>query len=389
MNALSSLVPPVTLSMDSQPRDEEIGAFIDGRAEATIFHTVTWCRAIERATAHRFHPIAARDATGAMIGYLPLHHVRSWLFGDALVSSGFAVEGGILADDDRVVNALAEAAVALAGRLKVRSIELRGGPVPTGWTVDETTNVGFTKPLLSGQDSTAAEPVAEQRQQQRRDIDDGLSFISGEDSPERQQMLLEIPRKQRAEVRKSLDLFGLSAAVGSGRVPRDVHYSVYAESVRNLGTPVFPRRLFNEVLNALGDDADTLTIFQDKQAISSVLTLYWRGTAMPYWGGGIFAARALRANERMYFELMDHARQRGMTHFDFGRSKAGSGPAAYKRNWGFEARPLRYAKWQAAGEPVRDTSAQSPRYAQMVALWQKLPLWLANRLGPIIARQLG
>ena len=120
-----------------------------------------------------------------------------------------------------------------------------------------------------------------------------------------------------------------------------------------------------------------------------MLSLYWQGKVMPYWGGGTTAARSLRANERMYFELMDHARARGMTRFDFGRSKTGTGPAAYKKNWGFEAQPLSYARWTADGTALRDTNPTSAKYRLMVDSWQRLPLWLANRLGPVISRQLG
>ncbi len=328
-------------------------AFIDDMVDATPFHTPRWCAAVERATGHRFHRLVARDAGGRIIGWLPLHHIRSRLFGDALVSSGFAVGGGILAEDQWVADSLAEAAVALAGSLGVGSIELRGGMTPSGWAVDETTNVGFARPLAASREAELAA----------------------------------IPRKHRAEVRKALDR---DFTVTTGRDPALMaqHYALYAESVRNLGTPVFPRALFREVAAAFGEHADALVIAHAGQGVSAVLSLYWRGTVMPYWGGGNAGARALRGNERLYFELMDHARARGMTSFDFGRSKAGSGPAAYKRNWGFEAAALRYASWSATGKP-RETSAQSPRYQQMIALWQRLPLWLANRMGPLIARQLG
>jgi hypothetical protein len=91
----------------------------------------------------------------------------------------------------------------------------------------------------------------------------------------------------------------------------------------------------------------------------------------------------------MYFALMDHARERGCKHFDFGRSKTGSGPAAYKKNWGFEGEPLSYARWAEAGEAVRDTNPTSGKYALMVKTWQRLPLPIANAIGPMIARQLG
>jgi hypothetical protein len=157
--------------------------------------------------------------------------------------------------------------------------------------------------------------------------------------------------------------------------------------VRNLGTPVFPRLLFEAALDAL--DADILTVSYRGRAVASVLSFYHAGTVLPYWGGGSLAARQLRANDRMYFELMRHARARGCTRFDFGRSKTGSGAYAFKKNWGFEPEPLGYANWTAPGADRRDADPTSSRHAARIALWRRLPLALANRLGPPIARGLG
>ena len=201
--------------------------------------------------------------------------------------------------------------------------------------------------------------------------------------------LLAIPRKQRAEVRKSLG-FDLTVETGNSMRDRDAHYAVYSTSVRNLGTPVFPRLLFDAMLDELGDEADILTIRHDGVAIASVLSLYWQGTVMPYWGGGTADARTWRANDLMYYALMLHARkEKGCTRFDFGRSKAGTGPAAFKRNWGFEPTPLSYAKLALDGGAPRDINPMSAKYRFQVAAWQKLPLWLANRIGPLISRGLG
>jgi lipid II:glycine glycyltransferase (peptidoglycan interpeptide bridge formation enzyme) len=116
-----------------------------------------------------------------------------------------------------------------------------------------------------------------------------------------------------------------------------------------------------------------------------VLSLYWRGTVYPYWGGGTHAARAARANELMYYELMRHAARRGCTRFDFGRSKVGTGAYAFKKNWGFAPSSLVYAHW---GES-REVNPLNPRYRLRIALWRRLPLWLANALGPTLARGLG
>lgn len=332
-------------------------AFVGAAPLATPFHSRAWCDAVTAATGHVCYPVAARADDGTLRAILPLHHIRSPLFGQALVASGFAVGGGICSIDPRADALLADAATTLAARLGVGAVELRGGSAPTapGWTTDDQTYAGFARDLAS---DDAAE-------------------------------LLAIPRKQRAEVRKALD-GSLTVTTGTGAGERADHYRVYATSVRNLGTPVFPRKLFDAVLDRFGPDgADILTVRQDGRALASVLSLYWRGTVMPYWGGGLAEARGTRANERMYYALMNHARARGCTRFDFGRSKVGTGPYAYKKNWGFAPEPLAYGRWTAPGEAPRDTNPASAKYRMQVDLWKRLPLWLANRVGPVIARGLG
>lgn len=329
-------------------------AYVAAHPDATPFHTRAWCEAITRATGHKHHLIAQRDAAGQIVGILPLHHVRSPLFGQALVASGFAVGGGLLADNADIAAVLADAAIDLAGSLGVPSIELRGGPLPGGWHVEADVYAGFARDLARDEEAE----------------------------------LLAIPRKQRAEVRKAL-AGGLTVTTGTDEAHRADHYRVYATSVRNLGTPVFPKSLFSHVLDAFGPDADILNVRNDREVVASVLSLYWRGTVMPYWGGGLAAARSLRANELMYFALMNHARSRGCTRFDFGRSKLGTGPYSYKKNWGFEPEALTYARWLAEGETPRDTNPTSAKYRLQVDLWKKLPLWAANRIGPLIARGLG
>ena len=200
--------------------------------------------------------------------------------------------------------------------------------------------------------------------------------------------MLAIPRKQRAEVRRSLT-FDLAVTVGTAKRDRDAHYAVYSESVRNLGTPVFPRGLFEAVLDGFGDDADILTVWDGGKPVSSVLSLYHDGAVMPYWGGGTWDARRLRANDRMYYELMLHARRKGCAAFDFGRSKTHSGAYDFKRNWGFEPVPLSYGVWTAPGAEKRDADPNSAAHARQIAIWRKLPLAVANLVGPFIARGLG
>lgn len=322
-----------------------IDAFVRARSDATPFHLTGWTRAVETGCRQRARYLVAERADGTLAGVLPLTEMRSALFGNSLVSAGFGVGGGVLGD---AVEELAAGAWALAERLGCPSVELRGGPGPAGWMLDDTTYLGFARPLAADDETELAA----------------------------------IPRKQRAEVRRAL-ANELEVVNGS---PAE-HHAIYAVSVRNLGTPVFPRALFRAVADEL--DTDVLTVRHRGRAVASVLSLYLNDTVYPYWGGGTAAARALRANDRMYFALMGHARARGCTRFDFGRSKAGTGPAAFKKNWGFEPRALIYARRAAAGEEPREINPLNPRYRRKIDAWKKLPLWVANRVGPFIARGLG
>lgn len=330
-----------------------IDAFVHGADGATPFHLPRWLKAVEAGCGQPAHILIA-EQDGLITGLLPLTEMHSSLFGRALTSSGFAVAGGILSDTEAATEALANASWSLAERLSCPEVELRGGALPEGWQIRQGVYANFSKTL-----ETDAET-----------------------------QLKSIKRRHRAEIRKSLKT-NLTFEVGTTEHDRERHYRLYATSVRNLGTPVFPKALFDAVLNAFGDDADIATVSHKGEPVSTVLTLYFNGRAMVYWGGGTFAARALRSNEYLYFSMMNHARERGCHIFDFGRSKVGTGPYSWKKNWGFEPEPLIYAGKTADGAEPRDINPNSPKFKLQVALWRKLPLPIANRIGPWIAKGLG
>jgi FemAB-related protein (PEP-CTERM system-associated) len=334
----------------AQAQADRIEAYV-AEMGGSLFQRPSWLNAVEAACGHKATGLIA-ERMGVIIGWLPLSEVHSHIFGRALVSSGFGVGGGVLSEDQAVAEALGLAASEMAIRSACASVELRGGVIPAGWDVTEESHANFIADLAEDDEA----------------------------------QLLAVPRKQRADVRKSLAA-DLEIGVGRSEADRAAHYSVYAESVRNLGTPVFPRGLFDAMLDAF-PDADILTVRHKGDAIASVLSFYHEGTVMPYWGGGLFAARGLKANERMYYELMLHARKRGMKKFDFGRSKTGSGPYRYKKNWGFEPEPMVYGSWSANPSAARNVDPTDSAYAKKIELWKKLPLGIANRIGPVIARGL-
>lgn len=326
-------------------------AFVAEAEGATFFHRAGWQRVIESAFGHRCHFLYAERA-GRIIGVLPLVHVRARLFGNSLISTGFTVGGGPVATDDEAYAALDARAQALADELDVDYLEYRGKtPRHPDWARNDGRYVNFSRPI----------------------------------GPDPERDMLAIPRKQRAMVRKGIKL-GLTSTVDDD-VDRLHH--VYAVSVRNLGTPVFGRTFFRAIRDTFGGDVDIVTVLNNGRVVASVMNFYFRDQVLPYYGGGTEEARALAANDFMYWEVMRRAVERGCRRFDFGRSKTGTGAFAFKKNWGFEPEPLVYEFKLRRIAALPEVNPLNPRYRLFIAAWKRMPLGLAKLIGPHIVRNLG
>ncbi len=335
----------------AQNSDESLwDDYVKQHPEATFFHLFAWKKALEMSFRHKNYYLYAVDGSN-IVGVLPLGHIKSLLFGNTLISTPFAVYGGILADNDEVKALLRKAACELAEKLKVDHLELRNLKRDNpDWPVKEL-YVYFKKELADNDDDN----------------------------------LKAIPRKQRAMVRK-----GIKAELNS-QINNDVDtfFQAYSESVRNLGTPVFPKKLFQSLLEVFDEQVDILTVTKDDTLVASVMNFYFRNDVLPYYGGGTSSARFLKGNDFMYWSLMQHAVKKGMKQFDYGRSKEGTGSYSFKKNWGFEAKPLYYEYYLVKAKEISEINPLNPKYQMFIKLWQKLPLKVSQILGPILARDLG
>ena len=328
-------------------------AFVDTCPEATFFHRAGWQTIMEQGFKHDSYFLYA-EQDGRIAGVLPLAHLRSRLFGSSLVSLPFCVYGGIAGGSAAVRQALDGAALALARRLGVGHLEYRWREVP-----ESADPSWLHKPLYATF---------------RRSL-----------LPDAEQNLLAIPRKQRAVVRKAI-AGGLHSAID---YDLNRFYPIYAASVHRLGTPVFARRHFALLRSVFGDACQILTVYHGQQAQASVLLFYFRDEVLPYYGGGSVLARSTGANDFMYWEAMRRACARGYRLFDFGRSKLGTGAYDFKKNWGFTPQPLPYAYQLVRAKALPEVNPLNPKYALFIRAWRRLPLPLANLLGPHIVRQLG
>jgi FemAB-related protein (PEP-CTERM system-associated) len=345
--------PKATVSVRPFRAGDELrwDEFVLARAGGTFFHLSGWKRVIERAFGHRtYYLIAERGQT--VTGVLPLTHVKSLLFGSSLISNAFSVRGGPIAADAETLCKLETEAVRLKDAIAVPVLELRDfSATRADWPSRKDLYVSF-----------------------RRSLD-----------PSVEHNMKSIPRKQRAMVRKGMaNKLRTEVDSGVGRF-----YRIYAESVHNLGTPVFAKSYFRILREEFPTCSDIVTITSEGQAVASVINFYFREEVLPFYGGGVRAARALAANDFMYWEVMRRACERGYRSFDFGRSKVGTGSYAFKRNWGFQPTPLVYQYCLSPGTSIPDLNPLNPKLEMFIAIWKRLPRAVATRLGPSIVRGIG
>ena len=344
--------------VEVKPLDERARAgwddYVASHPQATFFHRAGWAGVIERSFGLPTNYVYA-ERQGRICGVLPLAHVKSRLFSsNGLTSTPFCVYGGPVADDEPARRALDEHALGLRDRLGADFVEFREtARVRPDWSAKDDLYVTFTKQI-------APSPAAN---------------------------LLDVPEPQRQVIRRAVKDLKLRAELDDDL---DRHFHVYSTSLRDHGTPAFPRRYFQDLKATFGDDCEVLTVFDASgEPLSTVMSFIHRDTIAPYYAGGMAAGRETGAQSFMYWRLIGRAAERGLGRFDFGRSKRGTGSFDFKVNWGFTPTPLAYEFNLRPGQQIPDNNPNNPKYRLFIAAWQRLPVAVANAVGPHLVRSLG
>jgi FemAB-related protein (PEP-CTERM system-associated) len=184
-------------------------------------------------------------------------------------------------------------------------------------------------------------------------------------------------------IRKAQKL-GLRAVVDQCHL--DLFYEIFSHSYHHLGTPVFPKRLFQILSEEFGESCELTTIWHDNKAVAGVLTFRFRDWILPYYGGSYPDSRPLAANNFMYWAVMKRGIETGARFFDFGRSKAGTGAYAFKTQWNMRVRALPYQFFLVGRKSVPNFSPANSKFGFSISLWKTMPVALTRVLGPHVVR---
>lgn len=333
--------------------DSSLGAawdsFVFQESEGTLFHLTAWKRAIERAFGFQDRSLLV-EHSGRIRGVLPLYRISNWIQGPSLISTPFAVYGGICAIDDTSRLALRQAACRMADETAVNFLELREPHRQFG-------DAFLTKELyVTFEQQLGADP---------------------------EQLMRGFPKDTRYMIRKG-QKSGLTAVTDNNQL--ELFYDLYAESVRNLGTPVFSKRFFGILLDELKDAAEITVIRHGSKALAAVMSFFFRDTILPYYAGSAHEGRQFAVNNFMYWHLLCRACEKGLRTFDFGRSKLGTGSYLFKTQWNMRERLLPYQYYLVKQKSLPNFSPVNPKFKLATDLWKKVPLPLTKTIGPSLVR---
>jgi FemAB-related protein (PEP-CTERM system-associated) len=327
---------------------DEWDSFVREQPAATHCHLHGWRTVLERVFGHQCVYLAARDASGALQGVLPLVRVRSVVFGHYLVSVPFLNYGGPVGTDE-AVRALAIEASHLATRDRVKLLELRSrGPLPLGL------------------------PVSHRK----------ITVVL--DLPETPELLMKrFDAKLRSQVRRP-QKEGVTVAFGPER--RADFFRVFAHHMRDLGTPTQPLALFDAIADVFADDVWFGVAYLNGEPIAGGCGFRFRGEFEMTWASALRAFNRVSPNMLLYWACMERSIREGLTTFNFGRCSPGGGTHRFKQQWGARDEPLWWYTQAAAGGRASTPTPDDAAFSWGPRAWQRLPLPLATALGPWIVR---
>lgn len=335
--------------VDTLPGDWN--SYVERNPAASIYHRAEWRALIKQAFGHEGRYFIARDNNHCVVGILPLIHLKSRLFGNFLVSMPYFNYGGAVADHPSIELALMKAANAHATTLGAGHIEYRDNIPRDGWPVRDE-KVNMILPLAGSENELWERFTPKLRAQIRR--------------PQR-----EDPR-----------------VLSGGKEYLDDFYSVFVRNMRDLGTPVYDRNFFSNIIETFPEACRIMVVRLGNRPVAAGFLIRYRDTLEIPWASTIREVNRLSINMLLYWEVLKYALLVGVRYFDFGRSSRDSGTFRFKQQWGARPVQLHWHYWLNDNSELPAINPDNPRYALAINIWKHLPLIVTRYIGPHIVKNI-
>jgi len=327
-------------------------AFVASHQDSTNYHQFGWRKIVENSFGHRTYYLTARNTENDICGILPLVHMKSRLFGSFLVSLPFFNYGGLLFTESNAGEALLNNAGTVLNEVCADYMELRHMYTRQHGLATKQHKVTMILDLESDDETQWKAFDAKVRNQVRKAEKSGLTSITGH-----------------------LELL-------------DGFYEVFCRNMRDLGTPVYGKVFFRNILETFPDTTRIISVVLKGKTVASGIMTWFKDTLEVPWASSISDYREMCPNNQLYWEAIRFAIRNGARKFDFGRSTPGEGTFRFKKQWGAEPVPLYWQYLLRDGDHLPELNPKNPKYELAIKVWQRLPLSVTNILGPWLVKDI-
>jgi len=339
-------------AVDSSKILSQWDQYVESHEEGCIYHLTAWQSIIKKQFGHESTYIYSTNDNGDLNGILPVVQLKSILLGNYMVSVPYFNYGGVLSESKDIATKLMLKAGEVASDKSASHVEFRDTQVYEGdWGLRED-KVVMLLDLPSDSEVLWKNIGTKVRAQVKRPQREPVSTKQG-----------------------GLDLL-------------DDFYQVFAQNMRDLGTPVYSKSFFKSILEKFPNNAHIVCVYHnDEPAAAGFLIGYKNRMEIP-WASALRKFNKISVNMLLYWEVLKYSTEQGYQQFDFGRSTVNAGTYRFKKQWGGKPKQLYWHYWLAEGEDVPKMNPDNPKYKLVISIWQKLPVWLTKVIGPSIVKNL-
>jgi serine/alanine adding enzyme len=320
---------------------------------SNCYHLIGWKNVVERSFGHKTYYLLAEDSKNKIKGILPLVHLKSILFGNFIISLPYFNYGGICADNEEISNQLLTEAAGIASEKDAEHIELRHAHLISNGLPVKTSKISMRLELPQKAEELFNSFSSKLRSQIKRPEKVGMYIKSGRE--------------------EELESF----------------YDVFSTNMRDLGTPVYSKEFFKNILEEFPETTRINTVYakMGTPVASGFLVGFKEILEIP-WASSLRCYNQYSSNMLLYWSALTFACENGHKIFDFGRSTPGEGTYKFKEQWGAKPIQLYWHYWMRNGGPLPELNPKNPKYQLAIKIWQKLPVSLTRFLGPRIVKNL-
>jgi serine/alanine adding enzyme len=328
-------------------------AYVRSSPAGNCYQLVGWKRVIEQSFGHKTYYRICENDDRKITGIIPIVHLKSWLFGSFMVSLPYFNYGGICADEEESYELLLSEAKTLAARERARHIEFREHRLIQNGLQSKESKVAMVRPLPESVEGLWKSLGSKLRSQVKR--------------PERE---------------------GIYARLGREELV-DQFYAVFSENMRDLGTPVYAKAFFENILREFPATSWICVVYtKEARPIAAGFLVGFKHALEIPWASSLRAYNHHAPNMFLYWMCLKFACESGYKYFDFGRSTPHEGTYRFKQQWGAEPSPLYWYYWTIQGGPLPQLNPHNPKFMMAINIWKKLPLSITRLIGPAVVKNL-